>query len=911
MNKDELIQQLAKEIKTHRILEKDDYCITLAVGTANIKLGDSKKKIWMINGEIPRESRFQQDITGSAVGVTKGQKKYINDNGTVINKNSKFGEIIIRNSDSIQSYIAPSGEKQVEIINSCFYTPNPNSYDASDLRFNIKEPKPRYYNSLIKLLEDLSGIKKEIKKLDENIKKATEEKSENELNEFLEKKEKTIKEYEEKKRKVHSFIRKNAELRLQPILDRCQDEIKRSHIYDGVTLAINGGPGTGKTTSLIQRLKFLTDSNALEDYKPDLPKGQKEKVLNGNRNWVFFSPTELLKLFLRNNMISEGLKADDSRVLVWNDHKSKLLKEYKLFNSETQNPFLALRKDKYIKSSVLPYKGKDLQKILKEFEAYYLKFQNEKLENLLKIEVGDFIWAAKGASILNYINNQEKDYTKRGLINLYFNLNRNFVNEIKDIEKEANSILEKETAAVLLKISSGLQESLISQIEKWNQEKNVEDVDVELEEDSEEGEEDVIHQNPKIDLFNKIKSLLRKIALIQFDKKTKLSKRERELKELLKNSVDFHTLERFDKIGQYAYFIKYFAKAVKGVVTNLYRDIPNLYKRFRKEQFKERKNKWNYEILEHLFNKDQKNSKRIHPNEQAFLLYFINNMVKEAFKLSRSESKKIRHPYFEAFLKNSWPVIGIDEATDFHLIDLLAIKSLADYEVSSVTFSGDIMQRLTSEGIRNWSELKLFDKKVDEKDLLTSYRQSPTLLAVAQEIYNEGKQSKAEYVSFMDKDDKEPAPLMYINDDEEERIEWISQRVLEIYKAYGNSIPSIAIFLKEEDELERFARKLGDTDRLADVDIRVKACNNGQVLGDQNTIRVFSIDYIKGLEFEAVFFHDIQQLYDSSDKDLILKNLYVGLSRASFYLGVTAPENVEQLHFLNAHFKNEGNWKIN
>ena len=183
-------------------------------------------------------------------------------------------------------------------------------------------------------------------------------------------------------------------------------------------------------------------------------------------------------------------------------------------------------------------------------------------------------------------------------------------------------------------------------------------------------------------------------------------------------------------------------------------------------------------------------------------------------------------------------------------------------------------------------------------------------MEIAEKIYNVGTNSNAEYASFMEKDANEPQPLLYIDEDEDERVEWISQRVLEIYRAYGSSIPSIAIFLKREDQLESFARKLGNIDRLADVDIRVKACNNGQVLGDENTIRVFSIDYIKGLEFEAVFFHDIDQLYDASDKDLILKNLYVGLSRASFYLGVTAPENVDQLSFLDPYFKKEGDWKI-
>ena len=113
----------------------------------------------------------------------------------------------------------------------------------------------------------------------------------------------------------------------------------------------------------------------------------------------------------------------------------------------------------------------------------------------------------------------------------------------------------------------------------------------------------------------------------------------------------------------------------------------------------------------------------------------------------------------------------------------------------------------------------------------------------------------------------------------------------------------IAIFLSKESELEYFAQKLGELDCLADLDIKVLACKNGQILGDKNTIRVFSLDYIKGLEFEAVFFHKIEDVFVEGKEDLVLKNLYVGLSRASFYLGITSLENVSELEFLNEYFE--------
>ena len=308
--------------------------------------------------------------------------------------------------------------------------------------------------------------------------------------------------------------------------------------------------------------------------------------------------------------------------------------------------------------------------------------------------------------------------------------------------------------------------------------------------------------------------------------------------------------------------------------------------------------------------RDEQRNKRLHSDEQAFLLSFINTLVRRCYKISKLRSRKFTHHYFQGYNASSHCVIGVDEATDFHLIDLLAMHSLADYDLSSVTFSGDIMQRLTKDGIRDWEELNLFIRQIEVKELLISYRQSPTLLEIAASIYNRATGKNAAYMSYMDKDELEPKPLIFESTDEFEKTEWISKRILEIYKSYGDTIPSIAVFLSSEDHIERFAKELGNTDRLADVGITVKACNKGEVLGDSNMVRVFSVDYIKGLEFEAVFYHNLDEVLKAQDEELMIKNLYVGLSRASFYIGVTSSLDVDRFEFLKPYFDHDqSNWK--
>jgi superfamily I DNA/RNA helicase len=59
-----------------------------------------------------------------------------------------------------------------------------------------------------------------------------------------------------------------------------------------------------------------------------------------------------------------------------------------------------------------------------------------------------------------------------------------------------------------------------------------------------------------------------------------------------------------------------------------------------------------------------------------------------------------------------------------------------------------------------------------------------------------------------------------------------------------------------------------------------------RIVGDAREVRVFDIQHIKGLEFEAVFFVGIDRMAERMP-DLFQRYLYVGLTRAATYLGIT------------------------
>jgi hypothetical protein len=95
---------------------------------------------------------------------------------------------------------------------------------------------------------------------------------------------------------------------------------------------------------------------------------------------------------------------------------------------------------------------------------------------------------------------------------------------------------------------------------------------------------------------------------------------------------------------------------------------------------------------------------------------------------------------------------------------------------------------------------------------------------------------------------------------------------------------------------------------LMENGIEVEGAGAGQALGDSARVRIFPVEFIKGLEFEAVFYAGLDRMAEIH-KDLIDKFVYVGLSRARSFLGVTYDRLFPvRLKCIEHHFMLDGTW---
>ena len=115
-------------------------------------------------------------------------------------------------------------------------------------------------------------------------------------------------------------------LRDQPILDQYQDEIFRLPLDK--RLLILGPPGTGKTTTLIRRLGQKLDTAFLDEGEQRLVEtvATAQGIPHAN-SWLMFTPTELLKQYLKEAFVREGVPASNDCISTWHDYRRELARK--------------------------------------------------------------------------------------------------------------------------------------------------------------------------------------------------------------------------------------------------------------------------------------------------------------------------------------------------------------------------------------------------------------------------------------------------------------------------------------------------------------------------------------------------------------------------------------------------------
>lgn len=913
--------------------------------------GEEEDVFWLVLGNPHPTPIYKTDITGAIVGASSSPRSLQGDYGKRISRDSLLGGILIRHNEGTYNYtqkIKPKGVNNVSvnIFNKAAFTPTHNGIE--DILIHYANEETEYmFNNLKELLDQQSQdqrlyLKKlaeerakqeayeraleeerrlaeeraaeERRKVAEEARKKAEE-EQRRIKEEAARLEEKLKADKEKIQTAQSFIRRSVNLRSQHLLDPFQETAKRSHLYDGVPLLINGGPGTGKTTTMIQRLKFLLSDIALKEHEVQLTEAQIADLTDStkvNENWLFFSPTDLLLHYLQNNMREEELNANEGNTFSIDNFRIKMMRQYRLNNPDTEGPFKSFK----IKSREDLQLTRYPQNVIVDFEAFCVNNITQILLKAYQLNTSNFSWHQTALGIKAYCKKAENVKDMEALMRLFNALFDNEKKNVSSIEQPLNEELKLTATKLKQQVESQAQckEEVYQLFERWakEQEMRAEETSEEVSEDEMDEEEMEAEEDQSVSfdfeskLFTSLKGLLKTLSLKGIDSKQKVSKRQTELKTILDKYQLLSDIS-LSMIGERAWFMKNYAFLCRGLQSNILSQLPRLYKLYRKKVWTEKSDNYNQLLLERLVKND--NNKRLHPDEINLMLGFINNLLLSIYRKSRMRFEALRHPYVLAYRKWAKHVIGIDEATDYTLLDYYMMYSFRHYEYASVTLCGDIMQGLNRYGITDWQELKQFIMPNLEVDSLNiSYRQLPTLLNMAREMYKDDQGCYPEYHTKNLPSESEPSAIAFVSDDDEQETRWIAHRIVEVYNAYDRQMPSVAIFVGEDENTEEFVERLNDCDWLDSI--KVVDCTGGKTFARKDCVRVFRLSEVKGMEFEVVFFHHIDKAIKENASQIMRRYLYVGISRATSHLAATFTQEEGNEHILRYFNRNVNDWKM-
>ena len=894
-------EQTVESILIQRRKEVESYCKNFAVAHAKIQeRNGTSLKVWLINtNELAMGSKIHFGITGNA-HISQGQPQAVSSGGGVlISKNSKLAEYIIKKPEGFFEIPSPTGIKNLKLNTVTTYVPDLSNEKAYDVkgwgplgedwwmsvipRERVSPPEESHEEEAIIDIFDIAGSEVETNEVvqidDQNGLVLISE-------EYL----------EEDNIPVHlnRYVSETAELKYQPILDPWQEEYKRNNFFDGTTAILDGGPGTGKTTTLIQRIKFLIDDAALQDYSDHLNQNQKNHLSHAATNWVFYTPNELLKLFLKESMVREGLLANDMTVRVWQSERSAVMKLFGLINPGNPsassrllhqrnstpcyryeqarvNELLSVSQAEIVKS-VLESLNSKLDKLLVEAPDRDCAQMIERFKVVLsELKINTFQSLCSTLNIISVGNVSDQlsdlrdDYKKE--LTKFIQLNRHLINDAEFVEQlyivycEAKNIDVNERLLPTFLGELRLNGDSPTPPQRFFQSLAIQSVNA-----AEDGLDGLLLRFVDSDEKKTVRNAL-KAKGVFLNKSSQLIKNGFSL--LLSQWIPdgFISFKRSTLEMEASFYMNNYAASIKDFKV-----------------------------------------KQLHNEEQSLLISLLNRVV-DIININgymTSQQKEQSKIYSNSIAKRK-TVIAIDEVTDLHPIDVAAIYSFKDSYLSSVTLCGDLAQRLTSAGLRRWEDLSGVIGSMQVNELQMSYRQGPKVLEIAEDIYRKATERDHEFVSYFKSSDEEPNPLVKYTANRSEEMDWLTKRILEIYRAHGNKIPSIAIFVPEESMVQETARLINDFEYFVELDMKCVACNEGQALGDSNSLRVFSIDYIKGLEFEAVFFLNVDKVLETRGRRIGLRLIYVGLSRAAFYLGITTSKPLIELN-LSDGFVEQSNW---
>ncbi|MDE0450933.1 MAG: ATP-binding domain-containing protein, partial [Gammaproteobacteria bacterium] len=675
-------------------------------------------------------------------------------------------------------------------------------------------------------------------------------------------------------------------LRDQPILDQFQDSIFRLPL--DTCLLLLGPPGTGKTTTLIRRLgQKLNDQFLTEDEKELIRGVGDPNEAAHSSSWLMFTPTDLLHQYLKEAFSREGVPASDHHVRVWSGFRLELARNTLglLRSPNNQSGFVMQDAATYLSDDTtdgLPDWFDDFDAWQRHAFASRIAGAIEELKlsadgraaDLAKrlsdsfptVHASDLtrvVQALQAASseireLMRGRQQSTRDLVRRAL-NLQLNRDATFLDKLAESLDELEASMRREDAA--------LEEPIGDDPEGEDQEDDEDESDDEGLVPGRGGRRATAERAYR-------RALVADALARATGRELRKGTRNRRVVEWIgQRGLDERAKVTVGRNQRLASALRPLLYPIRGYFSGM----PARYRRYR--SFRQSAGRW--------YSRNEIRARNIGGLEVDMLLLAVLRFARELLQLAT-----VRRNLEDPFWRSLQPVydqyrnqVLADEATDFSPVQLACMLAITQPVTQSFFACGDFNQRLTPWGTRNALQLDWVDQRIVTERVTFGYRQSKQLDEFAREVVRVAGDGDHDAVLPEDVDRDGVAPVL-LEDAADIGVVcgWLAERIVEIERFVGQ-LPSTAVLVPSEGDVEPVALQLHEI--LSEQNINVIGCQEGGGIGQENDVRVFDAQHIKGLEFEAAFFVGVDELADRYP-DLFDKFLYVGATRAATYLGLTS-----------------------